>query len=240
VVRDISLVSHPDLSARAYEVIRDAILTGQLAPGSRLNNLELARSLGVSATPVKDALNRLVAERLVAEVTRKGYFVTSFSIRDVAETLDVRLILELTAAERAITLIQPAQMVALGRLASEMERMVEAAGVEGLDVIDFMRRDSAFHALTVSAGGNRHLAEIYAGLNAHLSAVRVVFAAHLATRRGEITLQEHRAIVDAFEARSLPALKLALSAHVQSVARTLARAAEGRGSDGEPQPPGPA
>jgi DNA-binding GntR family transcriptional regulator len=217
----VTLVDYPDLSQRTYAVLKEAVLTGELAPGSRLLVVELAERLGVSRSPVKDALNRLAGEGLVEDQGRRGYFVSSIDARAAAELLDVREMLELGAAERGILLADDAQVGELRRLHHEMERLVGPDG-RYADYSAFMQRDLEFHAAAVATAGNRRLVEIYRGLNVHMLAVRVHFVARLEHQRSRPTLAEHLALVEAFEARDLSALRDAIVAHLAGVKRTFA------------------
>lgn len=101
----VSLTDYPDLGEKAYQFIRDQILGGALAPGARLLVVDLAKRLGVSRTPVKDALNRLSAEGLALRIPRKGYLVLAIQAREVAELMEARLVVEMGAAERGIDLV---------------------------------------------------------------------------------------------------------------------------------------
>ena len=89
------------LRSQVTEILRDAILSGQLAPGSVLVERELAERLGVSKTPVREALSLLDHEGLVQTVPRKGYFVSPITVQDVHNYFGLRLILECASAEMA-------------------------------------------------------------------------------------------------------------------------------------------
>ena len=97
-----SRLSRQRASDSVYEALRSAILSRSFAPGQRLNVHELAAELGVSLTPVKDALTRLEAEALIEIRPRSGTFVTAMSPDDVAEAFEIRCALECLAAEKAL------------------------------------------------------------------------------------------------------------------------------------------
>lgn len=215
----VSLGSYPDLSERTYEVLKEQIVSGKVAPGSRLSVVDLAQQLDVSRTPVVSALTKLVAEGLVEEAPRRGYFVSQLNAEDVAHLMEVRLILELAAVERGIGAVDAAQIAEVRRQIDEMERCLDDEG-RYLDYAQFIKKDSEFHLLIVSLARNPRLVEVYRGLNVHLAMVRIHFAVEMGHRRALPTVAEHRAIVAALAAHDLPALKAAIGEHVQGVMRS--------------------
>lgn len=210
------LINYPDLGEKVYEALRDQIVTCELAPGSPLTVVELARQFGVSLTPVRDALNRLAAEGLVEDVARKGYFVARLDPEEIADLLDARRLIELAAVEQGIDLVASEQLIEMRRLFEEMRQLFDAEG-QCLDYAEFSRRDSQFHLLVVGTARNRRLLQIYRQLSVHLHIFRTNLAAQGGYRRKLASVQEHQEILDAFEARDLPALKAALSNHVRGV-----------------------
>jgi DNA-binding GntR family transcriptional regulator len=211
------LVNYPDLGEKVYEAIRDQIVTCELAPGSPLPVVELARRFGVSLTPVRDALNRLAAEGLVEDVARKGYFVARLDPEEIADLLDARRLIELAAIEQGIHRLGPDQLEEMQRLMAEMASLFDDDG-QCRDYAEFSRLDSQFHLLVVGTAENRHLVKIYRGLSVHLHIFRTNLAAQGGYRRRLASVREHRAILEALRARDLEAAKEALSAHVRGVA----------------------
>jgi DNA-binding GntR family transcriptional regulator len=218
------LVNYPDLGEKVYEVIRDRIVTCELAPGSQLPVVEIARELGVSLTPVRDALNRLAAEGLVEDVARKGYFVARLDPEDVIDLLDARRLIESAAAEQGVELVDSPQLHEMRRLVEEMERFVDEQGAYS-DYAEFSKRDSQFHLLIVGSARNRHLLDIYRRLGVHLHIYRTNLAAQTGgPRRGLSDVRDHRAILAGIETHDVPAIKAAITRHVQQVANSLATA----------------
>ena len=220
------LVNYPDLGEKVYEVIRNRIVTCELPPGSSLPVVELARQLGVSLTPVRDALNRLAAEGLVDDVARRGYFVARLDPEEIVDLLEARRMIELAAAEQGIDLLQPAQLAEMRRLVDEMERLVDGQG-RYLDYAEFSKRDSQFHLLVVSSAGCRRLVQIYRGLSVHVHIYRTNLAAQMGQPLGLTDTREHRAIMEGFESRDLFALKAAITQHVRQVSSALAAGRSG-------------
>lgn len=214
----VSLVNHLGLSEKVYQVLKDQILTARLTPGQPLSIVDLAGQLGVSRTPVKDALSRLSVEGLVEELPRRGYFVARLNAQEVAELLDVRLILELAAVERGIAVVQPTQVAAMWRLHEAMRQLVDADG-RYTDYAEFRQADCDLHVGMVDLAGNRRLSEMHRNLFVHISLQRAHFATASSHRRGPLTLQEHATIIRAVEARDLTALKAAITVHLQEANR---------------------
>ena len=144
---------------KAYQLIRDDILSGRLAPGQRLREEELTRLTGVSRTPVREALRRLEGDGYTIVEANRGASVPVYSKRDVDEIYGLRALLEGHAARRAATRISPAQISALEQLIADMK--VEAESHSPNDGIDSqMRRtqlDRSFHEIVLTAADNNRL-----------------------------------------------------------------------------------
>jgi len=154
-----------DLNEQAYVWVRDRLLDRQFGPGEKLSLQALADELGVSRSPVHQALTRLVSEGLVTASRRRGYAVRPITTRLMQETHDARLALELFAVEEAIGRISPEAMAALGEA---LERTIEPVrDGELVDKRAYLRANEAFHELIVGLPGNSVVAEMYRRLNVH-------------------------------------------------------------------------
>jgi DNA-binding GntR family transcriptional regulator len=151
---------------RAYQIIRDDILSGQLAPGQRLREEELTRQTGVSRTPVREALRRLESDGYTVVEPNRGASVPIYSKRDVDEIYGLRALLEGHAARRAATRITPAQIGQLEQLIKDMK--TAATYQKGESNIDAqMRRtklDRAFHEIILAAADNNRLSSLVSQL----------------------------------------------------------------------------
>jgi DNA-binding GntR family transcriptional regulator len=144
---------------RAYEAIRDDILAGRLAPGARLREEELTRQIGVSRTPVREALRRLESDGYTIVEPNKGASVPIYSKRDVDEIYGLRALLEGHAARRAATRITPAQIAELVRINAAMKQEA-ALETAGNDTEAHMRRSQLnqdFHEVILAASDNNRL-----------------------------------------------------------------------------------
>lgn len=133
----------------AYEQIRAMILTGAIEPGERLGQVELAETLGISRTPVREALRRLAGEGLVIARTNHGFRVAEISIDEVMRRLEIRLLLEPGIARLAAERASEDDLAAIGDAIDREERATDAAGVHDAS------RD--FHLAVARATGNDDL-----------------------------------------------------------------------------------
>jgi DNA-binding GntR family transcriptional regulator len=199
------------LSTPVYEALKERIMDQELPPASRLNINALALELGVSQTPIREALVRLAAERLVAFAPYKGYSVTPLPTqRQIADVMHVRLLLEQEAA----------RLAARRRTTADLRRMErELAAMEALhptprfrDFRTYTRHDQHFHECLARASDNTVLLETFCGLRVHMLLARFVHDV------GEVDYAEnqveHREIRDAIAARDGERAALAIEQHI--------------------------
>jgi DNA-binding GntR family transcriptional regulator len=204
----------------AYETLHRHILSGQLVPGQKLTVEELSNRLGISRTPVHDALLKLSGEGLVRIVPRKGTFVSELTPSDVERTMDVRRALELLACETAVQHLDEPQLQRIKGLHDEMAAMRGAPdnAVNG-SLHDEKNRE--FHLALVELADNQLLLDIYRRLNAHLTIARAHAGAPTWKHRLPVELEEHEAVVAALEARDVDRLKSALDRHLRRSTASL-------------------
>lgn len=213
----IATVNVQRLTDAAYRTLKEQILTQAFAPGQRLNIDELAGLMGMSRTPVKDALNALANEGLVEILPRRGTFVAGLSSNTIAEVFELRRALELLAAELLIERVGDDH---LGQLRERLAAL-DAPLINGADADEHMRRNLAFHRLFVELAGNRILLEVYEGLNAHIQIARVHARWQNWQQRRQQERDEHRAILRALEARDWPRLAAAVNIHIRRAKQSL-------------------
>lgn len=135
-----------------FHTLRQAILRGELEPGERLMEIHLAQRLGVSRTPIREAIRKLELEGLVVMIPRRGAVVASITEKDMKDVLEVRRTLEMLAVEVACDRISPEELQKL-REASEMFQATCDSG----DLIRLAQADVAFHEVIYNATGNQRL-----------------------------------------------------------------------------------
>jgi DNA-binding GntR family transcriptional regulator len=155
-VADVLVEGGPPLSrsasAAASGVIREAIIDGRLAPGQRLKEEELARELGMSRTPVREALLLLQSEGLVESIPRRGATVRSYAVDDLDDMYQLRAVLEGYAARRAATRISPDDVARLEESCVRFDRL----RAEG-DLRDLVKENIFFHNVILDAAGSDRL-----------------------------------------------------------------------------------
>jgi DNA-binding GntR family transcriptional regulator len=213
----IAPVRRERASDAAYESLWQAIMSQVFLPGERLNVSSIARKLGVSLTPAKEALSRLAAEGLVEIRPRSGTFVTEISPDDVAETFDLRMALECLAAEKAMARFTGQDIDRLEQMLAEMARPM----VSERDRVAHDRTNVEFHNLIVENSANRRLIQLYRSLNAHIKIARIHRSHERWGERLADEQAEHREIVDALKAKDADRVRRALTHHIGRAAQNL-------------------
>ncbi|MFC4562435.1 GntR family transcriptional regulator [Nocardiopsis mangrovi] len=196
--------------------LREQVMYGGITPGSRINIDAVARDLGVSATPVRDALNRLEADRLVVYTQGRGY--TSAPLLDLAglrALYEYRLLIEPWAARRVATdiLVNPA-----GDLRRELAQAGELLSGERTAKLDIVMHDVRFHETLIRATGNPFVVDAYTQTHCHVHTYRL-YGDRVSPRA---TLAEHTAVVDAVAAQDGDGAAEAMTAHITNSFRRFA------------------
>lgn len=223
----------PSLADAVYERLWKRIVNLDFPPGARLSEESLARELGVSRTPVREALLRLGEVGLVRVSTRRGFAVPEATPDDLGELYDLRAALEGFAARRAAPLLDDNEIAAH----RELQRCAHERAVAGSPAAaeQFFRADIALHELLQRRGGNRRSARLVADVMGQLALASMRAAQNPAQRL--LAIAEHNRILDALEARDPGAAASAMEEHVAAVkARTLADSEAAR----PPEPADPA
>lgn len=205
------------LKQQAYEAIKEAILTLRFKPGDALVEADLAERLGVSKTPVRDALSDLEKEGLVVRVLHKGTYVSKITKRDICEIFELRAVLEGLAARLATANITAEDLDALQALLREQDESL-ARG----DIAQASLCNRRFHAAIIKKAGRHRLLDILTHLEDHTQRFRVL-SDHLHGRLNKST-GEHARVLDAFRQGDAEAAERAMRAHLHSVLDDLAQA----------------
>ncbi len=177
-----------------FNTLRDAILTGKLQPGERLMENQLAEKLGVSRTPIREALRMLELENLVELVPRKGAQVLDMSEKDIIDVLELRGVLEALGVKLACKNMSDDEIVRLKKAHAEMMQTFESGDVEKM-----ADADENFHDIIFNATGNDKLIQIINNLRIQLYRYRL---AHLKSASQKVVIEEqHKKIISAIENR---------------------------------------
>ncbi len=219
-------LNRSDLTEQTYKILRDKSLRRQLKPGEKVSVEEVAQGLGVSRTPVTDALKKLANDGLVEIIPRRGTFVTKLTARDVAEFFDIRMMIELRVAEQILQNGKSDQFLENVKepLASMRQAIVED---DYGDYEAFIEGDRDFHMTIVNLTENQHLIRIYSNLNVHMYVARAHYLNTVENARQ--AQREHEAIVKAFEEGNREEVKRTLGAHIGNVKTRILEILEERG-----------
>ena len=221
-------ITHLDLTEQTYRFLKDRILKSEIRPGQKISIEEVAHGLGVSRTPVVSALKILESDGLVEILPRRGTFVTHLTAKDVADLFEIRLLIELHAAERVFQEDQVEDLLA--EIDEPMSRMRGAMVDDAyLDYESFISGDRDLHMNLVKFLDNHRLELIYTDLNVHMQVAR---AHYLDTVENALQAQkEHQAMLLALNTRDLEGLKDALTRHILHVKSRILAMLEERGGE---------
>lgn len=201
-----------------FNTLRKAILRGELKPGERLMEITLANKLGVSRTPVREAIRMLEQEGLVIMIPRKGAQVAQITMKDLNDVLEVRMGLEELAMQFACKRITQEQIAELKRALLDIERLLASD-----DVTALAQADVDFHDIIYRATDNRRLNQIINNVREQMYRYRVEYLKDSRTRGTLLT--EHREIYQAVAARDADRARACIRLHImnqqQSIARSL-------------------
>jgi DNA-binding GntR family transcriptional regulator len=214
--QDIAPIARRPLHEEATDRLRDLIVQGRLAPGTRLNERLLTAQLGLSRTPLREAFKLLAAEGLVELLPNRGAIVSQMDPVRLAETLAVMGALESLAGEFACLNATDGQINEIRSLHFEM-----LANHARGDLAGYFKFNQAIHLKIVKYSGNAVLYNTYLQLNANVRRAR--YMANLSQERWDAAVREHGEILAALGARDVPRIKALLSDHLaQKLSSVLA------------------
>jgi len=195
---------------RAYDALRAAIVGGALVPGARLSENDLAETLGVSRTPVREALLRLREDQLVEAVPQLGTFVTPISIRAVKDAQFLREAVECAAVRLAAERARPDDIAALHDVLRRQEQARDAQDLDG-----WFQLDDEFHHAVCDLSGRPIAWQVGRRANGHLDRIRRL-SLPVPSYLGEM-VDEHRRVVDAIDLGDPALAEAALRHHLRMV-----------------------
>ncbi|OLT24710.1 hypothetical protein BJF79_13225 [Actinomadura sp. CNU-125] len=201
----------------AYAAVRRMILSGDAAAGSRLGESELAETLGLSRTPVREALQRLGSDGLVEVLPHRGARVVEWTAADLAEIFELRTLLEPYAAARAARIGQDEPVLA--DLRARCDAMEAAA--DARDLGELARLNSAFHAALIDASRNRRLPGMLTSVM-HAPLIVGTFRRYDRTELDR-SMNHHRELVAAIAAGDPDWAEAVMRAHIRAAAANLSR-----------------
>ncbi|CUW38254.1 Transcriptional regulator(Transcription regulator HTH, GntR,8-70;GntR, C-terminal,81-205) [Magnetospirillum sp. XM-1] len=204
-----------NLAEQAYAALRDMLLGGErFAPGDKISVEDLARQLGVSRSPVWQAIARLEADGIVEVRPRQGVFFVGFDLDGLLEIMETREVLEGAAARLAAERASPGQVAEL-RASVERQR----AALSGGAMDDYAAEAARFHSLMAQAAGNKVMVKIVERLWARAKAMCIRPGARPALLDERV--DEHARMVEAIAHRDPDAAEAEIRAHIRRIARGI-------------------
>lgn len=211
--KDTSVIQYTTVSDSVYAWIKNAIIQGDFRPGERIPQESLTRKLGVSRTPVRDAIKRLETEGLLIVKPHCGAVVFQLSKSHLIEIYDVRILLEQYCATRTCLKATDEELDALEDLTMQMLGYLHISK-------DFMRIDREFHRMVCALSGCVKTLEILEGLWNQCDSFKSIY--YSLEGKGHVTIADHSKIVRALKKRDIDAVKEGISAHLKDVVDNVA------------------
>lgn len=199
-----------------FNTLRQAILKGELKPGERLMEIALAQRLGVSRTPIREAMRKLELEGLVVMIPRRGAQVANITEKDLNDVLEVRIALENMAIEKACTRMTEDEMGKLWLAAKEFERTTSDG-----NLVRLAEADVAFHEIIYKASDNKRLIQVLNNLREQMYRYRVEYLKEEETRN--LLVKEHEELTSAIRARDVAKAQEISFQHLENQRKAIIR-----------------
>jgi DNA-binding GntR family transcriptional regulator len=218
----VKLDTYKPLREVVFEALREAIISGVLKPGERMMEIQLAEQLGVSRTPVREAIRKLELEGFVVMIPRKGAYVAGISLKDIADVFEVRAALEALAAALAAERITDDEL-------EEMERMLvrKAEYIESNRFAELIEVDTEFHEALYRASRNTKLEQIIHNLREQIQRFRTTTLAYPGRMRE--SLSEHRKLLEAISERDVARAAQLAQEHIENAENSMLEALRNTG-----------
>lgn len=203
-----------------FNTLRRAILKGELKPGERLMEIQLAQRLGVSRTPVREAIRKLELEGLVRMMPRRGAVVAEITIQDLEDVLEVRAALEELAVQKACEYITDDQLRDLKKAANDFRRSLEDD-----NLLACVETDVAFHEIIYSAANNRRLQQMLQNIREQMYRYRLEYLKD--KRMHRLLVEEHDTIRRALKKRDAVKAGSAMRTHIDNQKDSMVRSLTG-------------
>lgn len=210
----VKLDAYKPLREVVFESLREAIITGLLRPGERLMEVQVAEELGVSRTPVREAIRKLELEGLVVMLPRRGAYVAGISVKDIADVFEVRAALEALAASLAAERITDAELEDLERSLVEITKISDTQ-----DIGTIVARDTSFHDIIYRASRNSWLIQIISNLQDQIQRFRMTTLSR--PGRTKEAVEEHKKIVEAISDRNSELAAQLAREHIENAESSL-------------------
>lgn len=199
--------------------LREMIMTGALREGDKINENELCASMGVSKTPLREALRVLNVEGLISLIPNRGSYVTRPTIEEIVEMFDVMSLLEGYCARAACVRMSERDFMRIERLHARLEKHFDHRDQDA-----YIRVNNQYHSLVQELAGNRTLNQIVSGLRKKILLYR--FKSLNLPQRFESSIQEHRQLLEAFRQRDGRMAEALMQTHLKNQSLAMERLVE--------------
>lgn len=199
-----------------FNTLRKAILTGQLKPGERLMEVHLADRLGVSRTPIREAIRKLELEGLVIMIPRRGAEVAQITEKSLNDVLEVRRALDVLSVELACERITEEEIAVLKKACDDFER-----ATKGKNASVIARADVALHDIIVQAAGNQRLQQLVNNLSEQMYRYRFVYIRD--ESQHEKLVAEHKEIYESILSRDKERASRSAKLHIDNQEKSIIR-----------------
>lgn len=210
----IKLDSYKPLREIVCDTLRQAIVDGVFKPGERLMEIKLADEMGVSRTPVREAIRKLEIEGFVELVPRRGTYVSDISVKDITDVYEIRIVLDVLAAVLSTERITPEEINKMRSLLDDIDAHIKKGEFDQI-----VEADSAFHDVLYQASHNQRLVMMINNLRDQFTRLRMRSMKY--PGRLKNTQREHRELVDAIAARDIERAKATVCSHLENAEATL-------------------
>jgi len=211
---ELKLDNYKPLREVVFESIRGAIISGMLKPGERLMEVQFAEKMGVSRTPIREAIRKLELEGLVVMIPRKGAYVADLSIKDIADVLEVRAALEGLASGLAALRMTEDEIKELKLIALQFKNAMEEN-----DVDNIIKRDMEFHDKIFKAARNDKLLQMTNSLREQVHRFRVMYVNK--SDKSESLPKDHFDIAEAISDRNNDMAEEFAKRHIEKAEKHL-------------------
>ena len=205
---NFDIQNHKPLREMVYEELKMQILKGSIIPGTRMMEVELAEEMGVSRTPIREAIRKLEKEGLVTIEPRRGAYASMISTEDMVEILEVRQDLEGLAAYFAADRMEKSQMEELRQVSNSYNEAVKEGNMEAM-----IKHDTRFHHIIVESCRNKILVQMIEQLQELVLRFRYIYYDNF--KRAENMPEEHEAIVAAIAEGDADKARAAADIHIE-------------------------
>lgn len=213
----VSFNDYKPLREVIFNTLREAIIVGELKPGERLMEVQLAEKMGVSRTPVREAIRKLELEGLVNMVPRKGAHVADLSVKDIMDVLEVRATLDGLATSLAAARVTDDELKSLKQVQSQFEKYVFKDNLQGS-----IKKDVEFHEIIYRSSRNDKLIQIANNLREQVQRFRVIYLKDYSS--GREIIKEHMDIIEAIEEKDPDKAREVAIRHIKNQEETIVKA----------------